>query len=360
MAITTLLGFVMKLVAHTDCEQHVGTSSEIDRSESYFRSVEWSPDGTCLITNSADNCIRTFIVPPDLLDERDRPLRLEPYSFIKSTEPADAVVCFPGYNLEDGQTALVLSAINEHPIRLSSALTGSLIASYPLVNANTEAFIKPQSMIFAVDGSHFVAGSEQRISTFDVSRPGSDPVSSVRTGPKKSRTPWSNPSLSLRGSISALAVDGQYNVLAAGTLSRQVGLYDSAGRGECISVFSVIGTDADKAISGNGITQLAWSTCGRYLYVTERKSDGAMVYDIRSSGQLLSWIKGRAAMTNQRTKVELCSNVDSGRIDIWAGGKDGKLRCWTDAHLQQGELEPSQTVHVHDGMCILLLLSCHY
>lgn len=345
----------MKLVAHTDCEPHVEAASNTSRSENYFRSVEWSPDGTCLITNSADNCIRTFIVPPDLLEDRDRPLQLEPYSSIKSTEPADTIVCFPGYNLEDGQTALVLSAINEHPIRLNSALTGGLIASYSLVNANTEAFIKPQSMKFTTDGSHFIAGSEQRLSTFDLSRPGSDPVSSIKTGPKKSRTPWSNPSLSLRGMISALAIDGQYNVLAAGTLSRQIGLYDSAGRGECISVFSVIGTDADKAVSGNGITQLAWSTCGRYLYVTERKSDGAMLYDIRNSGQLLSWIKGRAAMTNQRIKVELYFNVDSGVNEIWAGGQDGKLRCWTDSHLQQGGLEPSQALHVHNGTCVSLL-----
>lgn len=121
----------MKLLAHTDCEQHTEASSNIDQWENFFRSVEWSPDGTCLITNSADNCIRTFIVPPDLLDQRDSPLRLEPYSLIKSTEPADAITCFPGYNLEDGQTTLILSAVNECPIRLNSAITGGLVASYP-------------------------------------------------------------------------------------------------------------------------------------------------------------------------------------------------------------------------------------
>lgn len=346
---STSVNPVMRLLAHTKCEPDIEAASDTHRHENYFRSVEWSPDGTCLITNSADNSIRTFIVPPELLDQRDLPLRLDPYSSIKSTEPADALVCFPGYNLEDSQTTFVLSAINEHPIRLNSTLTGNLVASYPLVNANTEAFIKPQSMIFTTDGSHFIAGSQNRISTFDVSRPGSEPASSIQTGPKRSKALGSNPSTSLRGLLSALAIDGQYNVLAAGTLSRQIGLYDSAGQGECISVFSVIGTDADESISGNGITDLAWSKCGRYLYIIERKSDGAMIYDIRKSGQLLSWIKGRAGMTNQRTKVELCSNADTGGTDIWAGGQDGKLRYWTDVHLHEGAVNPSRAFHVHEG-----------
>jgi len=30
--------------------------------QNYFKSAEWSPDGTCIISNSADNHIRTFIM----------------------------------------------------------------------------------------------------------------------------------------------------------------------------------------------------------------------------------------------------------------------------------------------------------
>lgn len=340
----------LELVAQADCEDDIAFSSGLNRYGTYLRSAQWSPDGTCLIVNSSSNKIETLIVPPELLDQRESPLRLKPYSAIESRDAADAIACFPGYDLQDTSTTLILSAVNEHPIRLNSALTGNLVASYPLVNPNTEAYIKPQSMIFTNDGINFITGSQGLISTFDIARPGSKPLASIKTGPKKSSGSWSNPILSLRGLISALAVDDQHNILAAGTLSRQIGLYDSAGQGDCIGVFSIAGTDADKLISGNGVTQLAWSACGRYLFIAERKSDGALVYDIRQSGQLLSWICGRNALTNQRTSVEFNSYCKDGVHDIWAGGQDGRLRRWTDAHLQSGPVEPIESLFIHKGM----------
>lgn len=347
----------LKLVAQADCEQDAGSLLVAGKHGHYFRSAQWSPDGTCLIVNSSANTIQTFIVPPELLDQRDSPLQLKPYSAIESRDAVDAIICFPGYDLQDVSTTLVLSARNEHPIRLNSALTGALVASYPLVNPNTEAYIKPQSMTFTVDGSQFIAGSQNLISFIDISRPGSEPLTSIKTGPKKSSTSWSNPVQSLRGLISALAVDSQHNVLAAGTLSRQVGLYDAAGQGECIGVFSISETDANKSIGGNGMTQLAWSACGRYLYIAERKSDGVLLYDIRQTGQLVSWLCGRNAVTNQRMSIDLDSNtIDSGH-NIWAGGQDGKLRRWTNAHLQEGQVEPVDALQVHEGM--LHALSIH-
>lgn len=339
----------LKLLAQADCQWNTGDSTKPSEGTIFLRSAEWSPDGTCVITNSSDNCIRTLIIPPELLETRDRPLLLEPYSVIHSRESADALACYPNYNLSDTPTALILSTVNEHPIRLNSALTGDLVASYPLVDPNTEAYIKPKSLIFTVDSRCFIAGSESLISTFDLSYPGTEPLSSIKTGPRSRKSSWYNPALSLRGSISALAIDDQFHVLAAGSLSRQVALYDLAGRGECVGVFSVAGTDGDKAISGNGITQMAWSNCGRYLYVTERKSNGILIYDIRKSGQLLAWAVGRAAMTNQRMKVDLTFEGD-GMHNLWAGSQDGSIRHWVDPHHHEGTVSPSETLEVHEGI----------
>lgn len=258
--------------------------------------------------------------------------------------------CYPNFDLQDSSTALILSTASEHPVRLNSALTGQLVASYPLISPTTEAYIKPQSLLFAPDGSSFTAGSESLLSTFDLSRPGNEPLLSLKTGPKSSRASWSNPGTSLQGLISALGVDPQYNVLAAGTLSRQVGLYDAAGQGECVGVFSVRGTEADLSISGGGITQVCWSKCGRYLYIVERKSNGAMIYDIRNTGQLLSWVTNRNATTNQRMKVELAVNSGTGHQDVWAGGVDGVMRTWEAPHLKEGSAEPASLLKVHEGM----------
>ncbi|RAL61111.1 hypothetical protein DID88_010450 [Monilinia fructigena] len=46
----------------------------------YFKSAQWTPDGTTLLTSSADNQIRTFILPPTLLDDPCTPLTLTPYT----------------------------------------------------------------------------------------------------------------------------------------------------------------------------------------------------------------------------------------------------------------------------------------
>ena len=246
---------------------------------------------------------------------------------------------------------MILSTASEHPVRLSSALTGDRVASYPLISPTTEAYIKPQSILFTSNGSQFLAGSNSMISMFDLSRPGEEAFSSFKTGPKNSKSAWPNPTTSLRGLVSALAIDSQYNVLAAGTLSRQIGLYDSAGQGDCIGVFSVAGTEADQFIGGSGITQVFWSRCGRYLHIAERKSDGTLIYDIRNTGQLLSWTTGRKAMTNQRMKVELAAAQGTSNENIWAGGTDGNIRYWKEPHLREGAVEASCGPAVHNGEC---------
>lgn len=262
----------------------------------------------------------------------------------------NALACYPNFDLQDHSTALILSTASEHPIRLSSALTAQLVGSYPLISPTTEAYIKPQALLFTPGGNQFIAGSEALLSTFDISRPGDQPVSSLKTGPKSGRASWSNPATSLRGLISALAIDPQYNVLSAGTLSRQVGLYDAAGQGECVGVFSLQGTEADFMISGSGVTQICWSRCGRYLYISERKSNGSMIYDIRKTGQLLSWTTDRQAVTNQRMKVELAMNTETGYEDIWAGGTDGIMRLWQAPHLSEGPVSPASQTRIHKGM----------
>lgn len=259
----------------------------------------------------------------------------------------DAVIGYPGFDLRDAATTLVLSAINEHPIRLNSAIAASLVASYPLVNPTTEAFIKPSALAFTLDGSRFIAGSDSLISVFDLARSGQGPIRSTPTGPKNSRVTWNNPATSMRGMVSALATDRQHNILAAGTFTRHVGLYDTGGTGECVGVFTVQGTDADKVIGGRGVTQTLWSPCGKYLYIAERKSDGIMVYDIRQTGQLVGWLEGRKADTNQRLSVEIVETIDGHQI--WAGGTDGVVRTWNNPPSLAGAIKETSVQQLHEG-----------
>lgn len=342
----TAVGQIQPQGEHTPV-QHERSLSELN----YFKSIELSPDGTTLLTDSADHHIRTYILPPDLLEERTQPLRLSPYSTLPSAEPTYAAAIYPYYSLQDPSTTLFLSSVRDHPIRLATALAPTCMATYSLVNPATEAFITPHSIIFphALGGTHFVTGSDSLICLFDVSRPGTDgPVSWMPTIPSK-RKQIVGGGVGMKGIVSAMAINPAGDgILAAGTFTRQIGLYGSNGSGEMLGTFSIAKTEADRDIGGRGVTQFLWSPCGRYLYIAERKSDGVLVYDIRVTGQLLGWLRGRKALTNQRMKVDLTSSTEDDSHEIWAGGADGFMRVWRNPMYSTGPQDPSWEWQVHD------------
>lgn len=287
--------------------------------------------------------------PSELLEVRDKELSLIPYAQIQCAEAVRALSTYPLFNLQDHSSTLLLCSFPDHPVRLHSALSGELVASYPLVNAATEAYISPHSLLFTGGGRSFISGSKGLLATFDVSRPGERPSHLFSTA-RSTGTSGAGSSSGIKGIISALAVEQASNVLAAGTFSRHVGLYHAAGQGDCLGVFRVDGTDADRRIGGKGITQLIWSPCGRYLYVVERHSRGVVVYDIRKTGQLLSWVEGRKAETNQRLGVDLFSSSHAeGGLEIWAGGADGNIRIWRNTHCQEGAHLPDLEWRAHNG-----------
>jgi WD40 repeat protein len=286
------------------------------------------------------------------LDNQKPAHRLSPYSTLPSAEPTYATAVYPFYDLQDPSTTLFLSSVRDHPIRLSSALAPVSMASYSLVNPMTEAFITPHSMIYpsTLGGTHFLTGSDSLICLFDVSRPGTQgPISSMPTIPSK-RKQIVGGGIGMKGIVSALAVsptgDG---ILAAGTFTRHVGLYNSNGSGESLGTFSIAKTAANRDIGGRGITQLAWSPCGRYLYIAERRSDGILVYDVRVTGQMLGHLRGRKALTNQRMKIEVVPSGPDGSHEVWAGGTDGFMRVWKSPEFSAGGQDPDAEFKVHDG-----------
>lgn len=168
----------------------------------------------------------------------------------------------------------------------------------------------------------------------------SAPVTQQKTIPSR-RNKLVGGGVGIKGIISALSISAE-RTLAAGTLSRGVGLYADEGQGTPIAVFSVA-HDKDryaqgmKEIGGCGVTQVLWSPCARYLYVAERKSDVVLLYDIRVTGRLLSWLKGRKADTNQRLDVGVVRCADG--HEIWAGGTDGMARVWRNPGEKEGAIK---------------------
>lgn len=158
----------------------------------------------------------------------------------------------------------------------------------------------------------------------------------------------------MRGIISALSLqpsageETQAGMVAAGTWTRWVGLYDMAGVGGTVAQWSVAeAADSIAGIGGMGVSQTAWSACGRYLYVIERKSDGVLIYDIRGERKMLAWLGGREAVTNQRLTVDTFQA--GGGMEIWAGGTDGVVRVWDGVGMSEGRMERSWEWKAHDG-----------
>ncbi len=183
----------------------------------------------------------------------------------------------------------------------------------------------------------------------------------------------------MKGIVSALGISSE-GILAAGTFTRFVGLYDQEGSGDCIAVFSLGNNDNKGNLGrkeddvGAGVTQVLWSPCGRYLYVAERKSDRVLVYDVRVTGRRLASLIGRRAGTNQRLGVEVVQvsagsnnggmmglegggSGGSSPHEIWAGGMDGVVRVWRGPPRDEGDVAPTWEWKVHDGMNVFLLAS---
>ena len=151
--------------------------------------------------------------------------------------------------------------------------------------------------------------------------------------------------MGMKGIVSALGMSPD-GILAAGTFSRWIGLYDGYGRGGTRGIFETRESDGveKETRDGAGITQLNWSHCGNYLCVAERQSNGIGVWDIRGSGTRLAWLQGRAASTNQRLGVEVMGG------EVWAGGTDGMMRIWEGLGQREGDLDPAWQFYAHDGI----------
>jgi len=309
-------------------------------TNNFFKEAQFSPDGTTIVTHNNDGCLRTFVLPQDLLDESEHPHHLAPYSVLTSPTNVQSYALYPGFSLHDLSTTLVLSAPVDQPLRLTNAMDSSFThATYPYIHTKTEAYIAPNSLAFHSDGSHFVAGSHGAVSIFDTSRISEGPVAKHITKPKDPK--MAATSMRDGGLIMSLDISND-GFLAAGSSNRTVGVFSSSGHGPCETAFSVAPTHGDpeaSTYSGTGITSLAWTPDGTYLLVGERQSDGIHVYDVRNRLKRLAWLAGRNALTTQRLGISTVP-TQSG-LEVWAGGMDGVVRMWQNPGLLEGMQKPN-------------------
>lgn len=239
-----------------------------------------------------------------------------------------------------------------------------LVANYPLIHTPTEAYQTPTALLWPSPGTHFIAGTKNLIAYFDIDRSGlgSEPILRIPTIPS-ARTNAKGGGVGMRGTVSSLSVpsygweDMGMSLVAAGTWTRWVGIYDLFRAGECVSVWSVKDADQDlqgyspaKGVGGNGIMQTIWSPCGRYLVINERKASGLLVYDVRGTGRLLCVLTGRDGDTNQRLSCDVYpSPGGQSGFEVWAGTKNGRILVWGLVGTETGYVKPTWDWQGHES-----------
>lgn len=361
----------------TESDSDVSTSRDSVPFTSCIQEAQLSPDGTCIFTSDYDRKFSVYPISNDILASTTaRPLA--PYAQFKSPDPIWAFAANPLFNLQDASSTHVLVSRRDRYITLHNALWDisdsptsqepqptpltpinihTPITSYKLINHLTEAITAPLSLAYSPTGTHFFAGGQSTISTFDLTHT-DNPIHTIPTIPSK-RSKLKGGGRGFKGTIAALSVSPCASLLAAGARTRHIGIYDPLS-GAAVTQFALPRTadlshmrTGDQALMGAGVSSLKWSPCGSYLYVAERMSDVLLIYDVRNFALALGCCVGRRALTKQKLGFDVwgagAGVYDSGTHEVWAGGTDGRVRVWKDPYLKEGAIEADEVVGADDG-----------
>ncbi|KAI5712775.1 hypothetical protein M8J76_005275 [Diaphorina citri] len=281
-----------------------GKNNQTD--ENFFRGCKWAPDGTCLLTNSNDNHLRTFDLPSELHCKSVwRPSNQRPklnYTLkIKEGGIIYDYVWYPKTSSTDGFTSYFLCSSMYAPIHLWDSVGGEIKATYRPYNQVDEV-THAYSLAFSLDGNKIYAGFLSEVKIFSTDRPGRECVS-------RNLKPWFRKNI-----VSAIAINPVHpDICALGTYSKIIGLFsDSDGR----PLFFLKGHNG-------GITHLEFSSNGILLFSGARKDCEIICWDLRNPGCILHTFP-RQVSTNQRVYFDLtsCSNY------LLSGNTNGDLSIW--------------------------------
>ncbi|KAL3848301.1 hypothetical protein ACJMK2_019169 [Sinanodonta woodiana] len=295
------LGFTLS----ADPRMIAGAWSCFQGKDNYLRGCKWSPDGTCILTNSNDNCLRIFNLPEQLYQDGGESEDIPEMIPILKMKECDTVYDFCWYNKmtsSDPVTCCLVSTSRDSPIHMWDAFTGELRCSYRAFS-HVDELTPAYSLHFDPDGDKLYCGFNKMIRVFDVSRPGRD-CQERPTYAKQGQA----------GIISCITHSPtDRGVYAAGSYSRTISVYHDPA-GEMVCMFQG---------QQGGVTHIAFSPDGTKLYSGGRKDPEILCWDMRNPGQIL-FTALRQVESNQRIYFD---QDRSGRY-IFSGNQDGRLSVW--------------------------------
>ncbi|KAG7498140.1 telomerase Cajal body protein 1 [Solea senegalensis] len=272
--------------------------------ENYLKGCKWAPDGSCILTNSADNVLRVYNLPPeiysynwDLLPEMSPVLRMAEGDTIYD------YCWYPKMNSLDPDTCFLASSSRDNPVHLWDAFYGEVRASFRPYN-HLDELTAAHSLCFSPDGTQLYCGFDKTVRVFYTDRPGRDCEERPTVVKKQGQS----------GIISCFGFSPCQSVYACGSYSRCAGLY-SCQDGTPLALLPTR--------HHGGLTHLLFSPDGYYLYTGGRKDPEILCWDLREPGKVVFSLKRNVA-TNQRIYFDLDL---SGRY-LLSGDTEGVVTVW--------------------------------
>ncbi|XP_041635832.1 telomerase Cajal body protein 1 [Cheilinus undulatus] len=272
--------------------------------ENYLKGCKWAPDGSCILTNSADNVLRVYNLPPeiysynwDLLPEMSPVLRMAEGDTIYD------YCWYPKMNSLDPDTCFLASTSRDNPVHLWDAFYGEVRASFRPYN-HLDELTAAHSLCFSPDGTQLYCGFDKTVRVFYTDRPGRDCEERPTIVKKQGQS----------GIISCFGFSPCQSVYACGSYSRCAGLY-SCQDGTLLALLPTR--------HHGGLTHLLFSPDGNYLYTGGRKDPEILCWDLREPGKVVFSLKRNVA-TNQRIYFDLDL---SGRY-LLSGDTEGVVSVW--------------------------------
>ncbi|XP_053425910.1 telomerase Cajal body protein 1 isoform X2 [Nycticebus coucang] len=292
-----------------------GSWSEFStQPENFLKGCKWAPDGSCILTNSADNILRIYNLPPELYNEEEQVEYAEMAPVLRMVE-GDTIYDYCWYSLMSStqpDTSYVASSSRENPIHIWDAFNGELRASFRSYN-HLDELTAAHSLCFSPDGSQLFCGFNRTVRVFSTSRPGRDCEVRATFAKKQGQN----------GIISCIAFSPTQPLYACGSYGRSLGLYawDDG------SPLALLGGHQ------GGITHLCFHPDGNRFFSGARKDAELLCWDLRQPGHPL-WSLSREVTTNQRIYFDLdpighflVSGSTTGAVSVWdtsGAGDDGK------------------------------------
>ncbi|XP_067828299.1 telomerase Cajal body protein 1 [Heptranchias perlo] len=315
-------------------------------AENFLKGCKWAPDGSCILTNSADNTLRIFNLPTELYNmEWDVLPEMSPVLRMSEGDTIYDYCWYPAMSSMAPESCFLASSSRDNPIHIWDAFYGDLRATFRPYN-HLDELTAAHSLCFTPDGAQLFCGFDKMVRVFETSRPGRECEKRPTLAKKQGQA----------GIISCIAFSPDHDLYACASYSKTVGLYS---REEGIALTILQGHQG-------GVTHVAFSPDGNLLYTGGRKDPEILCWDLRQPGKVLFSML-RSATTNQRMYFDLelygryvVSGNTEGTVSVWditlspAEGPDSVLDPILQFHTQQ---DCVNGISLHPHMTLLATTS---